>query len=134
MEATVIEKLIIKPDEESLQAELRDGYIEISGRSIPEDPLKSFTPIVNWVKEYSLNPSEKTTINLTFEYLNTSSSKFMLNILEILDKAHSEQNKMVINWSYEVGDDDMFELGKFFETMIKIPINFIEVEEEINNF
>ena len=134
METTVIESLMIEATEESLYVNLRDGHIEISGRSIPEDPVKNFSPIVDWVKGYSINPNTNTTINLKFEYLNTSSSKFILSILEILNKVYSEQNKMTINWSYEVGDDDMYELGKFFETMIQIPINYIEVEESIDHF
>jgi len=134
METTVIVDLMIEATEESLYVNLRDGYIEISGRSIPEDPMKNFAPIVEWVKEYSSNPNTNTTINLKFEYLNTSSSKFILSILEILNKVYSEQNKMTINWSYEVGDDDMYELGKFFESMIQIPINYIEVEESIDHF
>lgn len=129
METTVIEELIVVPTEESLSATLKDGMIELSGRSIPEDPVKSFAPIVEWVKEYVRNPNEKTEINLKFEYLNTSSSKFILSILEILDKACDNNHTMTINWSYEVGDDDMYELGKFYETIIRIPINYIEVEE-----
>jgi len=38
---------------------------------------------------------------------------------------------MSITWSYEVGDDDMYELGKFIESMIEIPMNYIEVEESV---
>ncbi len=129
METTLIEDLIIVPTEESLSATLKDGFIKLAGRSIPEDPVNNFTPIVNWVKEYSRNPGPRTEINLRFEYLNTSSSKYILSILEILDSVKSEKNKMVINWFYEVGDDDMYELGKFYETIIKIPINYFEVDE-----
>ena len=36
---------------------------------------------------------------------------------------------MEINWHYEVGDDDMYELGQFFQPYISIPMNFIETEE-----
>lgn len=129
MNTTVIEDLIITATEESLSATLKDGLIELSGRSIPEDPVKNFAPILEWINEYIQNPSAETEINLRFEYLNTSSSKHILSILEILDRVHSEKHKMVINWSYEVGDDDMYELGKFYETIINIPINYIEVEE-----
>lgn len=129
METTVIEDLIIEQTEESLSATLKNGLIELSGRSIPEDPVKSFAPIVDWVKEYVQNPNAKTEINLKFEYLNTSSSKYILSILEILDKVYDKDHSMSINWSYEVGDDDMYELGKFYETIISIPISFKEVEE-----
>ena len=129
-----MKELIIEPTAESIGVSLKNGLLEFSGRSIPEDPMKLFNPILEWTEEYVKNPPPSTTINLKFEYINTSSSKFILSILEILNKVYSGQNKMTINWSYEVGDDDMYELGKFFETMIQIPINYIEVEESIDHF
>jgi hypothetical protein len=127
-----MKELFIEPTPESLGVRLKDGLLEFSGRSIPEDPLKLFAPILEWIEEYIKNPSASTTINLKFEYINTSSSKHLLNILEILDKGYDKkENNMNINWSYEIGDDDMYELGKFIESMIDIPMNYIEVEESV---
>jgi hypothetical protein len=126
----VIEALVIEPTSESLMVSLKSGLLEFSGRSIPENPLRLFGPIIEWVENYIKNPAPSTTIDLKFEYINTSSSKFILTILEILDKAYDENKKnMSISWSYEIGDDDMYELGKFIESMIKIPMSYIEVEE-----
>ena len=128
----IMESLVIKPTSESLMVSLESGLLEFSGRSIPEDPLKLFVPIIEWVEKYIQDPAPSTKINLKFEYINTSSSKFILTILEILNKAYDENEKnMSINWSYEIGDDDMYELGKFIESMIKIPMNYIEVEETV---
>ena len=124
--------LVIEPTPESLGVSLKSGLLEFSGRSIPEDPMKLFTPILDWIEEYIKNPPASTSINLNFEYINTSSSKFILNILEILNRAYdTEKSNMDINWSYEVGDEDMYELGKFIESMIEIPMNYIEVEESV---
>lgn len=124
--------LVIEPTPESLGVNLKDGKLEFSGRSIPEDPMKLFTPILEWVEEYIKNPPPSTSITLRFEYINTSSSKFLLNILETLDKAYDKkQDNMKITWSYEIGDDDMYELGKFIESMIEIPMDYIEVEESV---
>jgi len=124
--------LVIEPTPESLGVSLKSGLLEFSGRSIPEDPMKLFTPIIEWAEEYIKNPPPSTSINLKFEYINTSSSKFILNVLEILNKAYDKkENNMNITWSYEIGDDDMYELGKFIESMIEIPMNYIEVEESV---
>jgi hypothetical protein len=128
----VIEGLFIEPTAESLKVSLKSGLLEFSGRSIPENPLKLFGPIIEWVEKYIQNPAPSTAISLKFEYINTSSSKFILTVLEILNNAYDkkEQN-MSINWSYEIGDDDMYELGKFIESMINIPMSFTEVEETV---
>lgn len=124
--------LIIEPTAESLGVSLKSGLLEFSGRSIPEDPMKLFTPILEWIEEYIKNPPDSTSINLKFEYINTSSSKHLLNILETLNRAYDKgTNNMKITWSYEIGDDDMYELGKFIESMINIPMDYIEVEESV---
>jgi hypothetical protein len=127
-----MKELFIEPTPESLGVRLKDGLLEFSGRSIPEDPIKLFAPVLEWIEEYIKNPPASTTINLKFEYINTSSSKHLLNILETLNKRYDKKaNNMNINWSYEIGDDDMYELGKFIESMIEIPMNYIEVEESV---
>jgi hypothetical protein len=108
---------------------LTSGKIEISGRSIPEDPVAFYKPVLDWLEDYKKSPSDKTIVNLNFEYINTSSSKALHNILKSLNEGFDNSHKMEINWHYEVGDDDMFELGQFFQPYISIPMNFIETEE-----
>jgi len=108
---------------------LTAGQIDISGRSIPEDPVAFYKPVLDWLEDYKKSPSGKTVVNLNFEYINTSSSKALHNILKSLNEGFDNEHKMVINWHYEVGDDDMFELGQFFQPYISIPMNFIETEE-----
>jgi hypothetical protein len=108
---------------------LTPGLIEISGRSIPEDPVAFYRPVLDWLEEYKKRPEAKTVINLQFEYINTSSSKALHTILKSLNDGLDNEHKMEINWHYEVGDDDMFELGQFFQPYLNIPMNFIETQE-----
>ena len=108
---------------------LTAGKIEISGRSIPEDPVAFYKPVLDWLDDYKKSPSERTIVNLNFEYINTSSSKALHNILKSLNEGFDNAHQMEINWHYEVGDDDMFELGQFFQPYISIPMNFIETAE-----
>ena len=108
---------------------LTAGKIEISGRSIPEDPVAFYKPVLDWLDDYKKSPSERTIVNLNFEYINTSSSKALHNILKSLNEGFDNAHQMEINWHYEVGDDDMFELGQFFQPYISIPMNFIETSE-----
>ena len=50
------------------------GTLEIQGRSIPEDAIEYYTPIIEWLNLYSENPKQSTELHLKFEYFNTSSS------------------------------------------------------------
>jgi hypothetical protein len=108
---------------------LTPGLIEISGRSIPEDPVAFYRPVLDWLEDYKKSPEPNTVINLQFEYINTSSSKALHTILKSLNDGLDNDHKMEINWHYEVGDDDMFELGQFFQPYLNIPMNFIETQE-----
>jgi hypothetical protein len=124
-----MDSIKIQKTNQTPQITLESGFIEISGRSIPEDPVAFYRPVMDWLVKYSTDAAGKTTINLRFEYINTSSSKALHNILKVLNDAYDDSHKMELNWYYEVGDDDMFELGQFFQPYIRIPINFIETDE-----
>ncbi|MFW5658278.1 MAG: DUF1987 domain-containing protein [Bacteroidota bacterium] len=124
MESLVIEKTVQTPE-----ILLKPGLIKIGGRSIPEDPIAFYQPVIDWLKEYTRDLPDKTEIHLEFEYINTSSSKSLHNILKILNDACDESHEMEIKWHYEEGDDDMYELGQFYKPYLTIPIKFIETEE-----
>ena len=109
---------------------LQDGKLHFSGRTIPENPAEFFKPVMDWVKEYARGMADHTIIDLNFEYINTASTKWIYNILKTLGEVEGHQKKMVVNWHYEVGDDDMYELGHVLRKVVESPFNFIEVEEE----
>ena len=73
------------------------GKIEIKGRSIPENSIEFYKPLVDWLEEYAKNPMEKTAVNVQLEYFNTSSSKCILDVfkkLEAIHKAKTLSQKM----------------------------------------
>jgi hypothetical protein len=58
------------------------------------------------------NPNCSLIITCEFEYINTSSSKALFNILK---KAFDKINHVSVIWGYEEDDEDMFEQGKTYE-------------------
>ena len=102
------------------------GKIVISGRSLPENPLNFFRPLMEWAKNLTNDHVE---IDIKFEYFNTSTSKVILDFLKIFEE---KQNKgdFKVNWFYEEGDDDNFESGQLYKDEIKgINFDFIEYAE-----
>ncbi|MEM4251402.1 MAG: DUF1987 domain-containing protein, partial [Candidatus Bathyarchaeia archaeon] len=59
------------------------------------------------------------------DYFNTSSSKCILNILEMLEDAHAKGRKVDLNWYYQEEDDDMLENGQEFAEDMSLQFNFI---------
>lgn len=105
------------------------GILKISGRSIPDDTFKVYNPIIEWLNQYSIQPNKTTTLDIRFEYINTSSSKFIFEILKKLEKLSNAGNDVTINWYYEEDDEDMMETGEDFQSIINIPIHILEIEE-----
>ena len=103
------------------------GIIEVKGRSIPENSIEFYRPLVEWLEEYSKNPQKLTTVNIQLEYFNTSSSKCILDVFKKLESIKKARNEVIINWYYEEDDEDMLEAGEDYESIIRIPFKMIEV-------
>ncbi len=124
-----MQDLLIESTRKSPLVSLQDGNLQFSGRAIPENPADFFKPVMVWIKEYTKSLADHTTIDLKFEYINTAATKWIYNVLKILGEVEGHQKKMVVNWHYEVGDDDMYELGHVLKKLVLSPFNFIEEEE-----
>ena len=110
---------------------LEKGLFQFSGRSIPEDAKRIFKPVTDWLKTYQPDNDYTTVVNFSFDYLDTSSSKCVFDILKVLDVLYEKGHEIVINWYYEEGDDDMLDLGIHLKSFVKAPFNFIESEQSI---
>jgi hypothetical protein len=108
---------------------LEPGRIFIMGRSIPENPNDFYRPVREWISEYVKDYGEKSKIELGFEYINTSSIKWIFNILRELSEMKEIVKNANVTWYYERGDEDMCELGFILRSLVECPFVVVEVEE-----
>ncbi len=123
MEDIYLKKTFNSPEVEFVAA---TGEFNIEGRSIPEDPGEFFDKLINWMNDYFLNPREETVMNIKLEYINSGSSKYMLELLRILKVNHEKGRKILVKWYYEEGDESIEELGQHYEQTMQIPFEIIE--------
>jgi len=102
---------------------------KLEGRSIPENSVEFYKPLVDWLEEYKDNPIEKTVVEVKLEYFNTSSSKCILDVFKKLEVIHKAKNSVEIKWFYEEDDEDMLEAGEDYESIIRVPFQMIEIVE-----
>lgn len=102
----------------------------ISGRSIPENSIEFYKPLLDWLDKYVHNPLDSTIFEIKLEYFNTSSSKCLVEIFRKLEKIHEKGNKVSVEWYYDEEDEDMEESGEDFKEIIKIPFNMKERKED----
>lgn len=106
------------------------GVIEIRGRSIPENSVEFYQPLLDWLDEYTEKFSQPTMVHLQLEYFNTSSSKCILDVFKRLEALHKKRNNVLINWYYEEDDEDMLEAGEDYQSIINVPFKMIEIPSE----
>jgi hypothetical protein len=108
---------------------LEPGRIFIMGRSIPENPNDFYRPVKEWVSDFVKDYSGKSKIDLGFEYINTSSIKWIFTILRELPEMKDIVKNASITWYYERGDEDMCELGFILRSLVECPFIVVEVDE-----
>lgn len=101
------------------------GVLVLEGRSIPEDSIEFYKPVVDWLTEYAKSPSDVTELQVRLEYFNTSSSKCILDIFKRLDAVMQGGGKVVVKWFYGEDDEDMREAGEDYQEIVKIPFQLI---------
>ena len=103
-----------------------NNFFEISGRSLPEDAILFYEPILIWLTEYSNNPNILTELNIKLNYFNTASSKLILDILMILEEMVENNKQCIIKWYFEEDDEDMEEAGEEYSDLIDVPFELIK--------
>jgi hypothetical protein len=104
-----------------------DGIIKIRGRSIHENVADFFKPVGDWITEYIKDPAEITCVDLNLEYFNSASAKVFIQLFQKLTYVKLKNKKIIFNWYYEDGDEDILERGEYFATILDIPFNFIKL-------
>ena len=105
------------------------GLLELKGRSIPENSIDFYRPLIDWLDQYSRAPKSKTALHVQLEYFNTSSSKCILDLFKKLEGVRATGNEVTVLWHYEADDEDMLEAGEDYAGIINIPFKTIQIEE-----
>ena len=122
-----METLRIEATDDSPQVLLdqEDNQFEISGKSLPEDVVDFYKPVMDWLKEYRKKPNARTEFNLKMIYFNTASSKQIMDILMVFEEMVEEGHEVVVRWQSKKSDEDMQEAGQEYEEMLDIPFEHL---------
>lgn len=105
------------------------GDMKMKGRSTPENSVEYYSPILDWLDNYVNNPAPTTTVNVHFEYFNTSSSKCILDVFKRFAQLHKNGKEVKILWYYEEEDEDMQEAGEDYSDILGVPFDVLEISE-----
>ena len=123
MKSLKIEAVPDSPYYPEINFDASNGICELIGESYMEEAYKFYTPLLNWLKEYTLNKGNAVTLNIKLTYFNTNSSRLLLDMFDILKKSKDEGREIIINWYYEEDDPDVQEEVEDFEIETGLKIN-----------
>lgn len=125
-----MEKVAIEgtPKTPTITFDMASGFLEIKGRSIPENSIEFYKPLVDSLERYAGKPQAATNVNILLEYFNTSSSKCILDVFKKLEAINKAGSAVTINWHYEEDDEDMLEAGEDYQAIIGVPFKMVQID------
>jgi hypothetical protein len=101
--------------------EVATGNCEISGESYLEETTKFYAPLLNWIRDYIETVRGPLNFDIKLSYFNTSSSKCLVDILDMLKTYQKKGGQVTVNWYYEDSDEELEEVEDFIlETGLQI--------------
>lgn len=84
------------------------GECTLEGESFLEETSNFYSPLLDWLNDF-IETKKPIYFNIKLTYFNTSTSKWILNILHTLKYYIDQKGKVVVNWYYYEDDVDMSE-------------------------
>lgn len=126
-----MEKFVIRETAKtpSINFDPDQGLFEIKGKSIPENSIGFYAPVLEFLEGYVSMPADRTILNVKFEFFNTSSSNRIHALFKKFEKIYQDNSEVLIRWFCENGDENMLDAGEDFRAILHVPFEIIEVEE-----
>lgn len=119
-----MDPLIIKATEYTPEIILdkERGIFEFKGNSLPENAMAFYEPVLDWFTEYKSQPNTQTDVYFNLGYINSSSSKKIMDVLELLEEIlESGAQNIQAHWQYEEDDEVNEDTGKAFQEITSLP-------------
>ncbi len=101
-----------------------DNTLTISGESYPENSFAFFQPVFEWLHD-QLKRKEQLHVSINISYMNSSSTKCMLDILDLLGDTSKHDCSTTVSWHYEKENDRALELAEEFQEEAAVPFRII---------
>jgi hypothetical protein len=94
-----------------------------------EETYKFYAPLQDWLRKYFETEDKPLEFNFRLTYFNTSSSRQILDLLEIMKVRMDRGADVKIKWYYDSDDPDMEDEIEDFKIETGLPIELIDTHE-----
>jgi len=100
--------------------------LSIQGESYPENSFTFYKPIFELAKN-AIDENNGFNLIIKVTYLNTSSTKSIMNLLDIIDESYQKGNGVSVKWYYEEDNEHSYELALDFKEYLELPFDIINI-------
>jgi len=97
------------------------GTMELSGESYPQNAFDFFAPIIDWARQFLRESPSPLTLELRVSYLNTSSTKCVIDLLDLLEGAHKIGRRVQVVWYCDPENERAREAAEEFREDVTLP-------------
>jgi len=114
---------------------LETRVLEISGYSRPENVRDFYFPLIQWLDDLNTFQANNRKLNIDLEpysfkfkfvYFNSSSAKFIYDIIILLNGFQKDGFPLKIYWYFDADDDELREAGEELSDMANVPFSYVE--------
>jgi hypothetical protein len=131
-----MDALIVAPTVDSPEVlfDPNSTRLTVSGESRPEHAEKFYAPIIKWIGQFESflhqRQNEKRdelqiVFEFKFKYFNSSSAKFILDMILAVKKLVDGNYNVIVEWKYGKLDEDVLEAGREFSEISDLPFTFL---------
>ena len=122
-----MDNLIIEASTSSPRVRLdaQTGIAEFGGESYPENAFDFYEPISLWFRRFIAESSAALRLQIRLSYLNTSSTKCLVDILDELDEAYGKGRDVRVSWYCDRRNERAQESAQEFGEDIDMPFEVL---------
>ncbi|KIL39199.1 hypothetical protein SD70_21750 [Gordoniibacillus kamchatkensis] len=105
--------------------------LKIRGESYPENAFEFYEPLLRWADEYLAQLSADSFVRTELElpYINTSSTKCFMLLLEKLEAAYQNGKTIEVYWYYDEDNESELECAEELKEDLTLPFHIIPKSE-----
>jgi len=111
-----------------VQFDPEQGELRISGESFPENSFEFYKPILSWISRFLAVEKRPVVLTVHFIYLNTGSTKCIMDILDLFEEAHVSGRPVEVRWLYDAENDRALETAEEFREEVTLPFRILAVD------
>ncbi|MBP2231470.1 DUF1987 domain-containing protein [Azospirillum agricola] len=101
------------------------GTLRIEGESYPENSFDFYAPVFSWLEDFLKEPAPAVVLDIGLSYLNTSSIKCLIDVLEMLDTANAQGRPASVRWHYDRDNDRALDMAEEFKEDVTLPFDIL---------